>query len=313
MDVSSDEDDPYANFAGRLKALKEKRFKTEEPSVEISNFSFNIEQQRDDEKANGKEINDKEINGKETYNGDTQTQMRMVRSRRNKGIITRATARHTRRHLPVDDLEYDLEIISFDENQLPEPIPETYNNDVVALSDDEISTKDDNYEINIKVFWRSNRIDRLSMRRHDNFQGIFQYYADLEKVSTNEILIMKKDKIINHTDTPASLKLSVIDILDGGIVHPGMNTSKELLKEKNNDDDNVCTIKVQTANKKQSLIISLKRDQQFKALFANCAKQLGVKERSLKFYFDGEQISPTDTPELLDLEEEACIDLHIST
>jgi len=96
-------------------------------------------------------------------------------------------------------------------------------------------------------------------------------------------------------------------------VHPGMNTSKELSKEKNNDDDNVCTIKVQTANKKQSLIISLKRDQQFKALFANCARQLGIKESSLKLYFDGEQISPTDTPELLDLEEEACIDLHIST
>ncbi|XP_011263890.1 uncharacterized protein CG4449 isoform X1 [Camponotus floridanus] len=310
MDVSSDEDDPYANFAGRLKALKEKRFKTEEPSVEIGNFSINIEQQRDDEKTN-----DKEINGKETYdNDDTQTQKRMVRSRRNKGITTRATARHTRRrHLPVNDLEYDVDIISFEENQLPESIPETYNNDVIALSDDEISTKDDNYEITIKVFWRSNRIDRLNMRRHDNFQGIFQYYADLEKVSMNEILIMKKDKIINHTDTPASLKLSVIDILDGGIVHPGMNTSKELLKGKNNDDDNVCTIKVQTANKKQSLIISLKRDQQFKALFANCARQIGVKESSLKFYFDGEQISPTDTPELLDLEEEACIDLHIST
>ncbi|XP_011263893.1 uncharacterized protein CG4449 isoform X2 [Camponotus floridanus] len=289
MDVSSDEDDPYANFAGRLKALKEKRFKTEEPSVEIGNFSINIEQQRDDEKTN-----DKEINGKETYdNDDTQTQKRM--------------------HLPVNDLEYDVDIISFEENQLPESIPETYNNDVIALSDDEISTKDDNYEITIKVFWRSNRIDRLNMRRHDNFQGIFQYYADLEKVSMNEILIMKKDKIINHTDTPASLKLSVIDILDGGIVHPGMNTSKELLKGKNNDDDNVCTIKVQTANKKQSLIISLKRDQQFKALFANCARQIGVKESSLKFYFDGEQISPTDTPELLDLEEEACIDLHIST
>lgn len=60
-------------------------------------YFFSIEQQRDDEKTNGKEINDKEINGKETYNGDTQTQRRMVRSRRNKGIITRATARHTRR------------------------------------------------------------------------------------------------------------------------------------------------------------------------------------------------------------------------
>lgn len=99
---------------------------------------------------------------------------------------------------------------------------------------------------------------------------------------------------------------------DGGIVHPGMNVLSED-KDKNNGDDNICTIKVQTANKKQSLTIPLKRDQQFKTLFANCAEQLGVKENSLKLYFDGEQIGPTDTPELLDLEGEACIDLHIST
>lgn len=100
---------------------------------------------------------------------------------------------------------------------------------------------------------------------------------------------------------------------DGGIVHPGMITLLKDKEDKNNDDDNTCTIKVQTANKKQSLIIPLKRDQQFKVLFANCAKQLGVKESSLKFYFDGEHISPTDTPEFLDLEGEACIDLYIST
>ncbi|XP_050450774.1 uncharacterized protein CG4449 isoform X1 [Cataglyphis hispanica] len=304
-DNSSDEDDPYANFAGRLKALKEKR---EILSGEIENFSIDIKQQKNDDEVTGKEIN-----GKETNHDDIQIQRiqrRMVRSKRNKGITTRATGgRVTRgRHPPVDDLEYDVEIVSLEEKH--KSIPEICNNDVIALSDDEVFIKDDNYEMNIKVFWRSNRIDRLNMRRHDNFQEVFQYYADLEKVSVNEILIMKKDKIVNHTDTPASLKLSVIDILDGGIVDPSMNTLSE---DKNNDNDDICTIKVQTANKKQSLIIPLKKDQQFKTLFSNCAEKLGIKESNLKFYFDGEQIRPIDTPELLDLEGEACIDLHIST
>ncbi|CAL1682926.1 unnamed protein product [Lasius platythorax] len=304
IDFSSDEDDPYTNSAGRLNALKKQRFKTEKLSAEIENFPIDIEQQKNDEETS------KEINDKKTYDDEIQTQRRMVRSRRNKGITTRATVRQTRgRHPPVDDLEYDVEIVSLEEK--PESI-ETCNNDIIALSDDEIFLKDDNYEINIKVLWRSNRIDRLNMHRYDNFEKIFQYYADLEKVSVNEILIMKKEKIINRTDTPASLKLSIIDILDGGIVNPGMNVLSED-KDKNNGDDNICTIKVQTANKKQSLTIPLKRDQQFKTLFANCAEQLGVKENSLKLYFDGEQIGPTDTPELLDLEGEACIDLHIST
>lgn len=66
-------------------------------------------------------------------------------------------------HPPVDDLEYDVEIVSLEEKH--KSIPETCNNDVIALSDDEVSIKDDNYEMNIKVFWRSNRIDRLNMRR----------------------------------------------------------------------------------------------------------------------------------------------------
>jgi len=39
------------------------------------------------------------------------------------------------------------------------------SDDVIALSDDDGYIEDDNYEINIKVYWRSNRIDRLSMRR----------------------------------------------------------------------------------------------------------------------------------------------------
>lgn len=87
-----------------------------------------------------------------------------------------------------------------------------------------------------------------------------------------------------------------------------MNT---LSKDESNDED-ICNIKVQTANKKQSLTIPLKKDEPFKMLFANCAEQFGVKENNLKLYFDGEQINPSDTPESLDLEGEACIDLHIS-
>ncbi|XP_072761107.1 DNA repair protein Rad60 isoform X1 [Anoplolepis gracilipes] len=312
VDDSSDEDDPYTNFAGRLKALKQKRFKKEEPSAEIDIFSIDIEEQKNGEQSSKEDkINKKETNDKEIYDDDRQIQRRMVRSRRNKGITTHAVRQTRGRQYvqPVDDLECDIEIVLTEEK--PESIPNTCNNDVISLSDDEVSIKDDNYEINIKVLWRSKRIDRLNIHRNDNFEKIFQYYADLEKVSVNEILIMKKDKIINRTDTPASLKLSIIDILDGGIVHPGMNALSE--DKKNDDDEDTCTIKVQTANKKQSLTIPLKRDQQFKALFINCAEQLGIKESSLKFYFDGEQISLTDTPNSLDLEGEACIDLHIAT
>lgn len=220
--------------------------------------------------------------------------------------IVKVATNDEEEHSRVDNLEHDVEIVSFEES--PSVVTESCENGVIALSDDEICKEDDNYEMNIKILWRSSRLDRLSMRRHDNFLKIFQHYAALEKVPVNEILIMKEDKMISDIDTPALLKLSVIDILDGGIVNPGMKT---MVKDK--DNENVCSVKVQMANKKQPIVILLKKNEQFKALFAKCAEQLGMEEDTLKFYFDGEQIDYSDTPESLDLEGEACIDLHISS
>jgi len=46
-----------------------------------------------------------------------------------------------------------------------EPILESLKDNIIALSDDDCEIEDDDYEINIKVHWRSNRLDRLSMRR----------------------------------------------------------------------------------------------------------------------------------------------------
>ncbi|XP_011876553.1 PREDICTED: uncharacterized protein CG4449 isoform X2 [Vollenhovia emeryi] len=293
LDSSSDEDDPYTNSVARLRALKKQRFESDEP-VEIVK---NIEQQTNGEEMKDGEVDGSEMNGKEINGNEVNGQNEYVEEIRY-GVQTRS-----RTYLP-ENLECDVEVTG---EVKPKSTLQS-NDDIITLSDEDTYKEDDNYEINIKVHWRSNRLDRLSMCRHDSFKKIFEYYANLEKVSVNEILIMKKDKIINHADTPASLKLSIIDILDGGIVNPGMNTTEE----KNNDED-MCSIKVQTANKKQSLTIPLRKDEGFKALFANCAKQLNVKEKDLKFYFDGEQIDPTDTPESLDLEGEACIDLHIST
>ncbi|XP_012218393.1 DNA repair protein Rad60 isoform X2 [Linepithema humile] len=289
LNSSSDEDDPYTNSVARLKALKRQRFEKEI----FTNKKFPTKDKQEiNENLNSIETNSPillEINSNEKNDNELNDD----------GIQTRSKT------FPYnDDLQCDVELISIEENFVS--IPESCKKDIITLSDDD-ACEDDNYELHIKILWRSSRLDRLSIRKHDCFQKIFQHYADLEHVSIDEILIMNKDKIVKYSDTPALLKLSVIDILDGGIVNPGMKT----LSEGSSDNENICSIKVQTANKKQSLIIILRRDQQFKALFANCAEQLGVKENSLKLYFDGEQISPTDTPDSLDLEGEACVDLHM--
>lgn len=54
--------------------------------------------------------------------------------------------------------------------------------------------------------------------QNENFGKIFKYFANLEQVSIDEILITKKDKIIKRDDTPVSINLSVIDILGKMII-----------------------------------------------------------------------------------------------
>lgn len=49
--------------------------------------------------------------------------------------------------------------------------------------------------------------------QYESFQKIFQHFAEMEGVSEKQILILRNNKAIRSSDTPASLDLKVIDIL----------------------------------------------------------------------------------------------------
>ena len=82
--------------------------------------------------------------------------------------------------------------------------------------------------------------------------------------------------------------------------------------DKGGDDsaEDVCRIKVQLSQK-NSITVSLQKSHPFKFAILQCATKLNVPDSKLKLYFDGDLISPSDTPDSLDLENEACIDLKI--
>lgn len=77
-------------------------------------------------------------------------------------------------------------------------------------------------------------------------------------------------------------------------------------------DEDVRMIKVQTTSKK-SLTVTVDRDEDFKALLAKCVQELNVDESKIKLYFDGELVAITDTPDSLEIEDEACFDLRIAS
>ncbi|XP_035719738.1 uncharacterized protein CG4449-like isoform X1 [Vespa mandarinia] len=280
---SEDENDIYVNSVARLKALQNKVC-----------MNHNTELQKN-KKQNKKKERRKQRNVEDCYFTHDITEDSEIVS-----------------------VQEDLEIISVqEENDIYTRVCtniRTVTDDSIILdcNSDEDIEKDENFDVNVKILWQSKTIHRLNIHNHDNFRKVFQYFANMENVSIEQILIMKKEKRINLTDTPSSIGLSIIDILEGGIVDANVIPQNEYQNQQNSIEEDICQIKVQTANK-ESLIIPLKKNQQFKLLIGICARQWGVNKSNIKLYFDGEPINVNDTPESLDFEQEACIDLCIST
>ncbi|XP_068982361.1 DNA repair protein Rad60 isoform X2 [Bombus flavifrons] len=290
----------YLNSVAKLNALRKKP----QPP-------HNDQKGEDEEKKmqkNNKEILEDSNKIRTTRKVEKQKATQNTRGKRNTTRRQSARQRQKRNACQTDnEADSDLEIVSIEEK------PTSPENDLFILEsgtqENSHSSETENYEINIKILWRSKDIHRLNICKNENFRQIFEYFANLEQVSVDEILITKKDVTIKQTDTPASINLSVIDILEGGIVKRDIT---DTMPRKDTNNENVCAIKIQTTGKK-SLTVSVKRDDDFKILLEKCAEKFDVEESKIKLYFDGELIAATDTPDSLDIEDEACFDLRLSS
>lgn len=237
---------------------------------------------------------------------DTVLKQGTNRKIKNKKYSSKHRSAKQKQKKNISEIDSDLEIVSIEEKNLSE-------NDLYIVEDNITEypnpNENENYEINIKILWRSKNIYRLNICQNENFGQIFKYFANLEQVSIDEILITKKDKIIKRNDTPVSINLSVIDILEGGIIKKNNSMISNNVMEKN---DNICMIKIQTTNKK-SLTIFVKRNENFKTLLEKCAQEFNIEKSKIKLYFDGELIAIMDTPDSLEIEDEACFDLQFSS
>ncbi|XP_003705232.1 DNA repair protein Rad60 [Megachile rotundata] len=293
LDSSSEDDDVYLNCVAKLKALKKQQ-------------TLHIPNRKDEEEAEKeKEVLKIQVPEENVVVQSTDRRLRSRRRGRNSG-----KAQH-RKEIPSNqDEDSDLEIVSVEEK------PNSSVNDILLDDNcvDEILYVDgddeEDYDLTIKILWRSKDMHRLTIRNNENFRKIFEYFADLEKVPIDEILITKKEKTIKKNDTPTSINLSVIDILEGGIIKKDGTMLQD--NEEDENDGNTCIIKVQTTNKK-TITASVKRDENFKVVLAKCAQDLNVEESKIKLYFDGELVTLTDTPDSLDIEDEACFDLRLSS
>lgn len=70
-------------------------------------------------------------------------------------------------------------------------------------------------------------------------------------------------------------------------------------------------LKIQGQSRGAVVIVSIRPQDQMRVLMQKYADATSNDLSKLVFNFDGEQLSPDDTPEMLDLEGGECIDVHI--
>ncbi|XP_066593085.1 DNA repair protein Rad60 [Prorops nasuta] len=310
LSSSSDDDDFYVNSVARLKAFKKdnpikpvekKVIETVEDVIIVDNPETSLT-----DNLSSKNETDENSDCECTEDGYA--------------VRTRAqTKRRVQKKREVSEDKVEDALNSENDLILVESldcsIDEHINDNDVSIISNDVSITDQLEEedrtINIKILWRSHNVHRKTLGINESFKTVFEYFAELEKVPVENILLLRNNKPINFKDTPGLLGISVIDIIEGGIVQSKKSAVQEEIEENEEEDENTCKIKIQS-NNRESIIVSLRRDQSCKELFVQCAKTLAVPEANIKLYFDGEQISISDTPESLDLDQEACVDLRVS-
>ncbi|XP_049941974.1 uncharacterized protein CG4449 [Schistocerca serialis cubense] len=205
-----------------------------------------------------------------------------------------------RKSMPVITNEVPLTVEDSDEEN-------TDNVNNVSL---EIPDELENYEMSVKVMWKSKDIHRFKIRKHQKMKTIFQFFSDMESVTEDKLLFMLNDKQIHPDDTPGSLKLTVVDFIDGGVTTLNAPAPTAVTHEEDLNDEDV-ELKILCKDRKKPLTVKIHKDEKMKVLMIKVAEMLEMPQERLKFMFDGELLNSSDTAVDLELEGGECIEVNV--
>ncbi|XP_067649641.1 NFATC2-interacting protein-like [Haliotis asinina] len=154
-----------------------------------------------------------------------------------------------------------------------------------------------------KIRYKS-KIYKYSMMKADTFQSIKTRLAGDIDVEEDHLFLMLADRNILPTDTPISIGLHIADILDCHLYSPGV---LDMLEEDIPARDAI-SLYVQCSNRKNKVLIKISKHQALRKLMSTYATKVKTELSYLKFMFDGEDISPSMTPEMLEMEDMDTID-----
>lgn len=177
--------------------------------------------------------------------------------------------------------------------------------DIVCL-DDEID--EDTLTVRIK---HGRQTYRYPIRKSEPFKRVISEIADKMDINSNRVLLVLNDKTIHSYDSPTSLGLQVADIVYCHISSNDRSILEDSLTEENGT--NQIKLYVQSRNSKQKQEFLISRNQPIDEIVRKYSIQTNIDPSHLKLHFDGEDLTLSDTPDELELEDGYCLDIiHVT-
>jgi len=167
-----------------------------------------------------------------------------------------------------------------------------------------------NQVVEIKVMFKTN-VTRLQVGVHERMGDIMDRFAEGIKLKAGDIRFLRSreqrddnEHWVSRDETLSSMSFNLFSIF------VARTRDVETLH-----DDDLIELKVQTKGGRSSDLVTIRKMEPMKVLMKKFCDVKLWKLSDLKFFFDGDLISPEDTPESLEFEGGECIDvfqLHVA-
>ncbi|KAM3823531.1 NFATC2-interacting protein isoform 2-T2 [Vipera latastei] len=146
-------------------------------------------------------------------------------------------------------------------------------------------------ELMLKVRCRAD-LYRVCIQTTEPLQRVVEHMSQILNVHPNRILLLHRDCELATDATPAKLDLGVADIIDCIVETSSQRT----------DDSGTLLLRVQGKDKSSVREITIQKGEPLEVLMKQYRQAQGLGRCKLVFYFDGQRLAETLTPEQLGME-----------
>ncbi|XP_026533306.1 NFATC2-interacting protein isoform X2 [Notechis scutatus] len=153
-------------------------------------------------------------------------------------------------------------------------------------------------ELMLKVRCRAD-IYKICILMTEPLQRVVDRMSQILKVHPSRILLLHYDSELSVDATPAKLDLGVADIIDCIV-----ETSKQRA-----DDPGILLLRVQGKDRRSVMEITIQKGEPLETLMNHYKEAQGLGRSKVVFYFDGQRLIETLTPEQLGMESGDVIEM----